>query len=358
MTIDPVRSDVQDSEPPLTMSIYQNPDHVAGILQQAHRAPLVTDESREAVEGRTAATETHRTGKASLDVGATIPAFGRAGVTAGGDRGSQTEEGTSADTRSVQNFIYSQAFYLDVVKQSLRARGNIRRVSSIEDAADLRSGDFVEYQARFRPNQMNALLDIMTPDLVAAITFYQSRTEGIRLFDAYSDFEALKVFSLKNETQSQLRSDLARSIAEAIRIDFRSLKTREFYGTIGSGGEEITAVTICDNSHFVVDDEDRILDGVFTVLGKVTSPPELDVPVLNRNKVLERLKPEFIDELFQMLHSSVSEQARKLERRAETHTESEDEEEVLPSVEEPFDLKFDSRIRGASFKVIPVAIYV
>ena len=51
-----------------------------------------------------------------------------------------------------------------------------------------------------------------------------------------------------------------------------------------------------DNAHIVVDDPNRILAGRFTVLGKAVSAVEDDVPVLARNKVLNRVRPKAVDQ--------------------------------------------------------------
>jgi hypothetical protein len=133
-------------------------------------------------------------------------------------------------------------------------------------------------------------------------------------------------------------------LAAAVRSDFRAEKTREFYGRVN----DVTAVTICDNEHFVVEDEDRILDGSFTVLGKVTSVGDVDVPMLSRNKVLDRIKPEVVDRLFGLLLETAGNQA-------DDRISLGDSEEMLPS--EVFDLELPSRIEGKSFKVIPIAVY-
>lgn len=265
-----------------------------------------------------------------------------------GEAGRSAESGLTASSRLTRNFEYSQAYYLHVVRAALRKAGVLRVVTSANDASDLRSGDFVEYQATFRPNEISALLDILTPDLIAAITHYAVNSRSIRRYTEYgADLEGLQIFAAQGQADAQARSDLARSVAEAVRVDFRSVKTREFYGSIGRGEQEVTAVTICDNPHFVVDDEDRILDGEFTVLGKVTSATTTDVPILERNKVLDRLKPEGVDQFFDMLRDSVGDQARRLEGQG-GHSDIADD---------IFDVALASRIHGPSFKVMPIAIY-
>jgi hypothetical protein len=253
----------------------------------------------------------------------------------------------------VTNYVFSQAYYLYVVRDFLRERGQLKTVTTLDEALALNSGDFVEYKAAFRPNEMNALLDILTPDLISAITAHHYRREGVRLLEGLSDLEEMKQAWYKAETKASVNADLARAVASAVRVDFRSESTREYYGAIDIEGEdEVTAVTICDNAHFVVDDEDRMLDGHFTVLGKVTSPAETDVPVLERNKLLERLQPTAVDQIFEALRKSVEPQAQRLSERSSAAGGAE-----FPSGSDLVDVEFASRVPGHSFRVIPIAIY-
>ena len=329
----------QPSRP--TISIYQNPDHVAGILQQLFGAPLVVDESREQGSDETSGQSTQTGGDVGLKGGASVPFFGEVGLNAGGSRSASREAGLASTARTVQNFTYSQAYYLYVVRTALLDRGLLKTATSAADAAELSSGDFVEYQATFRPNELHSVLDILTPDLIAAITEHQVKSEGLKLFPAYTSIDELKVYSEGLHQRAQVRANIARAIAEAVRVDFRAEKTREFYGQIG----DVTAVTICDHAHFVVEDEDRILDGRFTVLGKVTSPVESEVPILARNKVLDRLKPESVDELFAMLRTRVAGQTERWEP------------DEGPDMSDALNVALQSRIGGASFKVVPIAIF-
>ncbi len=80
---------------------------------------------------------------------------------------------------------------------------------------------------------------------------------------------------------------------------------------------------------------------------KVTSELAQDVPILARNKLLERISPEVVDSLFGMLKSGLAQQANSL-----TFDNGEEF-----SMEEAFDLALPSRIDGLSFKVIPIAVY-
>lgn len=293
----------------LTVSIYQNPEYVSGILQQASSQPLVVEEVRE-----------------------------RVARMAAGDGNGNTEE---PSMRSSQSYKYSQALYLYAVKDKLRSRDELHYVSDSVQSRKLRAGDFVEFTAGFRANQVNALLDILTPDLVAEVVAFNVRRSSLAIFDGYPTFEEIQRSSAESMVKSEVYSSLARAIAQAIRVDFRSESTREFYGTIGRGAQAATAVTICDTAHFVTEDKDRILDGEFTVLGKVTSASRRNVPLLERNKLLERIRPDAVDKLFGQL----------------TGREVPAETDLFDTIDDIVDLGLSSRIPGWSFKVIPIAIY-
>ncbi|WP_156819449.1 DUF6414 family protein [Pseudonocardia sp. HH130630-07] len=327
-----------------TVSIYQNPDYVAGILQQIHFQPLVTDESRERGEGSSSADKTEGQAHVGGKVGAKIPIVGDLGVEASGGRNRASDSSFRADEKTIQNFKYSQAYYLAEVRNALRQRGLIRSVNSASEARGSSSGDFVEFQATFQPSALHALLDILTPDLIAAFTEHQVKNSGLQLYPEYSSIDDLKIFAEGLFLKAQIRADIARAAAEAVRTDFRTQKTREFYGRVG----DVTAITICDNAHFVVEDEDRILDGEFSVLGKITSAVEDDRPILSRNKLLNRLSPELVDSLFESLRNSANSRAVNLDLG----------DGQVAEIEDAFDLALPSRIDGPSFKVVPIAIFV
>ena len=331
----------------ITVSIYQNAEHVSGILQQAYRQPLVIDESRESQSEHSQDNdrELDASGKASGSLG--VHFLGKVAVEANTGGSLKSGDSITASAKSTQNFVYSQATYLYIVRERLEELGQLKNVSSIGDATALQSGDFVEYQATFRPNELGTILDVLTPELVAEIVRSKIRHKGLRIFDDYPDMEKFKRMAEKNIAESELWASLASSITKAVRADFRSEKTREYYGSVYGTAEPdiVTAVTICDNNHFVVDDEDRILDGVFTVLGKVISSTESDVPILERNKILERFQPKAVDHVFGLLRTAV--EASKKSPITSGEFEARD----------MIDLQFASRIPGTSFRVIPIAIY-
>ena len=71
------------------ISIYQNPDHVAGILQQAYNTGLLTTENREQQNESTAGSTGTRKGGAEVSAKAKLPGVGEAslGLSGGLDHG-------------------------------------------------------------------------------------------------------------------------------------------------------------------------------------------------------------------------------------------------------------------------------
>lgn len=326
-----------------TITIYQNPDHVAGIVQQLFDAPLVTDESREQGSGAATSDKADTKGHGGLKGSAQVPLIGEVSADLSGDRGRAHDSSLTSNAKTVQNFKYSQAYYLHLVRGELRRRGLTHVIANAADAENLTSGDWVEFEAAFRPSALHALLDILTPDLIAAIADRQVRAADLDRFPEFSTVDQWKVFYEGIGAKAKLQADISRAIAQAVRVDFRVEKTREFYGAI----DDVTAITICDNAHFSVQDEDRILDGAFHVLGKVTSSVERDVPILSRNKLLDRISPELVDKMFSYLREQADTQVTSFDFG------DADEDEIA----NVFDLALPSRITGASFKVVPVAIF-
>lgn len=329
----------------VTVSIYQNSDHVAGLVQQLFDAPLVTASTREdhSDDSRTGAAGGALT--ATGDAELAMPLVGKGSIGAVGSGEYKRSKVIATGSKSTQTFVYSQAYYLNIVRRALRERALLRQVTSRSDAVALKSGDFVEYKASFSPSELTTIMDVLTPDLVAQITRWLTVRTETRLFEGFDgDFDRVRIAALAMNERAAARADLARDVTRALQSDFRQDKTREYYGVVGEGGDTVTAITICDNAHFTVDDEDRILDGVFTVLGKVTAPLEEDVPVLQRNKLLRNLAPEGVDAAVASLRAALTDQPGTVIGDV--------------SVDQVLDLKLSSRVAGASVRVVPIAIYV
>jgi hypothetical protein len=327
-----------------TISIYQNSDHVAGLVQQLFDAPLVTTAVREDHGDATKSRSLEGSVAVEAEGRFKMPFLGALTTKADGAGKGTSRRMITTGSKSTQSFIYSQAYYLNIVRQALRANNLITVLDSDSSVDNLRSGDFVEFKATFSPSELTTLMDVVTPDLVAQITKWLLKRTELSTFDGYDSFEKVRIAALSMNEKANSTADLARDVTHAVQADFRQEKTREYYGRIGEGATAITAITICDNAHFVVDDEDRILDGEFTVLGKVTSGAEQNVPVLQRNKLLRNLSVEGVDALMGQLTNVLATQSSTKIGGV--------------TVDTLIDFKVGSRVAGTSIRVVPIAIYV
>lgn len=325
-----------------TVTIYQNPDYVSGILQQLYREPLVTADTVENVTSaeRASGLTVDGDGDVSGQMGFFTNKAKIAGkIAAAADR-TTTDSSSGKRTSRME---YTQAYYLHIVREFLRESDQLQIVNSLREAQSLQVGDLVEYSATFTPDRMAVFLDVLTPELIAAIVARNIRNTAIKGID-WTDYDQRTSVLEKTRHQVQMETEFAHSVTEAVRTDFRSDKTREFFAAISNpdAHESVTAITICDNSHFAVEDTDRILDGRYTVLGKVTDTIAEDRPALERNKLLSSIPPESWDVLVGEMRGHLD---GALERAKMTG-------------EVAFDPRLNARVTGASFKVIPIAIYV
>lgn len=332
-----------------TIAIYQQPDHIAGLLQQLD-GPLLQTERRTQGRDDEATSSSAEGGEAHVDLQLGSPGVAKLGMGLGGraDGASGNKHLTTA--RRELEFVYSQALYLHQVRAMLRSHGLLRTVLSVEEASALSSGDFVEFQAKFTPDQVAAALDIMTPELVQQIV-RKVRTNTFAKATDFGDYEALQQAIAKFKEKLDADLALASAITTAIKADFRSDNTREYYGAVGEGDASVTAITICDADHFTVADVDRILDGRFTVLGKVSDGVEQDRPVLERNKLLDKFSPEAVDTAIESFNSTLDKGTNAVEGRLQNDSG----EDAFSA--NPLNFRLDSRVSGPSFKVIPIAIF-
>lgn len=342
-----------------TVSVYQNGDAVAGILQQAFQQPLPTDYSSESTrdDTQTRSTDSEALGEGKGKVA--VPAIGSVEAGIGADYRKRHESGTSTGASATSTWTYTQAYYLYAARDVLRENGLIRSLNGLGDAEALSPGDFVEFTCRFDPSQIAALLDIITPDLVRAIARYVQHKKSMRAFNG-ADHDGVLAFIARMDAEVAAAGEMAHAAAAAMEIDFRSAKTREFYGRIGADDDAVTAITMCDLMHFVTEDEDRLLDGEFSVFAKVTEPVRQDVPVLARNKVLSRLDPETVEHLLSAFNRGalVDMQKTAAERVINVSDEGDEPHDTSDPDGVGFDFTIDSRVNGPSVKVLPIAIYV
>ncbi|MFJ5108148.1 MULTISPECIES: hypothetical protein [unclassified Glutamicibacter] len=324
-----------------TVTVYQNPDHVSGILQQIYRAPLVKEDTTEG-DGTNTATETTAVDGSAEGTGNIGWLGSKLGLTARMSIGGESTEAQASTQNRRSVWEYTQAYYLHVVRESLRHFGLLHTVATLSDAETLKVGDLVEYTAEFKPDQMASFLDVLSPELVASIVRYLTKQQALEAFSGWDDYEARQAYFAETGFRVEAKAELAESITRAIRKDFRSDGTREFFGKLGLDDDQVTAITMCDAAYFTVEDTDRVLDGRFTVLGKVAESVAHDRPTLERNKLLSSIPVESFETLVGTMMGQVEQRLEK----------------AKSSGEMAFGLDLSARIHGASFKVIPIAIYV
>ncbi|NKS77656.1 hypothetical protein GS539_17155 [Rhodococcus hoagii] len=109
----------------------------------------------------------------------------------------------------------------------------------------------MEFSASFRANEVNAILDIATPELTSAVTRYLTRragTEELRTLGDVVDHTEIVRRREISELEASDRAELASAVTMAIRADFRGDSTKEFYAKIGEDENSFTAVTVCEGN--------------------------------------------------------------------------------------------------------------
>lgn len=330
------------------ITVYQDDEHVEGLLQQLANLGLLTSHE---LEDRTSASEEARRGgggDVSAKVAAKLPGLLDAEAGLGGNRQRLRVDGTEESHTQRRQYTYTQAYHLHILQQYLRQHGLLDSARTMESWSAIKPGQFIEFQSSFLGNEISAILEIFSPDMISAIVRYLGRRAAVRFLDAEEmSFESKREKVDQQYRRADMHAELAHSVAEAIQADFRSDKTLEFYSTIKIGDESLTAVVICEKQYFLTHDSDRLLDGSFKVLGKIVSDVMDDVPALERNKLLRRLNPDLIDWLAMSFKS--------LPTQSVLNSISQDghafEGELVDS-------GFTGRLKGRSFKVVPIAIYV
>lgn len=335
---------------PATISIYQNADHVAGILQQLVDQGLLVSEESE--HGSNEGEHSTTAGDARAGVTGDVRLLGVGGITATTGAGGQLGTGSNRSRAALlrKRVEYSQAYYLHLLRRRLNDRGRVTRLSQRSDAEGLAVGTFVEFEATFRADEAAAILDVATPEFVSAVVDYLERQKTINGYDAaLESAQTIPQYLEKRQLARETRTDLARAVAHAIRVDFRSEATRQYYGEINAGDDLLHVITICEADHFITSDQDRLLDGRFTVLGKVVATGLEDAAILAPNKLLSRLNPDLLDELLGEMQEKTGAAGAQLTSAGSSRS-------VAPG--DVFDTQFRAKLDGTAIKVLPIAIYV
>ncbi|MFT3662551.1 MAG: hypothetical protein QM809_14585 [Gordonia sp. (in: high G+C Gram-positive bacteria)] len=330
--------------------VYQNSDFVGSLTQAVTGGGLAQSGETEFTDGTNSSSDLEKGFDAQGSGEVKLP--GAASLTGrlGGKRARTVGTSEEHHRRHRLEMSYDISYHLHQLRSLLAEQ--TKTVSSKASAEGLVTGDIVTFTGRLEPDPISAVLDIASPDLAAEIARYVARRKRLQVTGDVFDVEELKASWESAEQSATTNADLARAVTSALHTDFRRNTTIEYHATIADG---LTGIVVCENEHFVTADPDRLLDGEFTVLGKVVTSPETDTPVLRKNKLLRRLNPQWVAWLFDQIGSNdYFESDESYQNFLSTiSVDGDDEPEEVP----PIDLKFPAIIEGVSFVVLPVAIF-
>ncbi|BAH56080.1 DUF6414 family protein [Rhodococcus opacus] len=336
-----------DSEIAPYVAVYQNTDFIGGLTQSATNSGISLSGESEYTEGVEHGDQRGRGGKTHLTARAAMPGLGEAGLDVGGNLDKATTDKNTSATRHRLSVSYDMAFHLHRLHELLEQ--HTTTVATPDDAEPLETGAIVKFTGKFNPDPISAILDIASPDLISEVARFAARTRRPAVDGETFNVDELKYKWELAEQNATTQADFARAITTALHTDFRRSTTIEFHCAIASG---LTAIVVCETEHFTTADPDRLLDGEFTVLGKVVTSPETDIPVLRKNKFLRRLDTDWVRWLFHSLGSSVD-RLNDAEVTAFVRDHLNRNEAAAP----PLDLHFPAVIEGRSFTVLPIGIY-
>src|ERR1700691_4024881 len=145
-----------NQRPALTVAIYQDPSYIEGIIQQSSRG-LITDSSDTDSTRNTQSSKEDDGAHADIGAGVNFPGIGGFNASAGMSASDGTSNENALSQQRIRNFKYTSAYYLHHVRQDLRAVGLLKNIASAADLPSLEVGDFVEFQAKFNPDEIISL---------------------------------------------------------------------------------------------------------------------------------------------------------------------------------------------------------
>lgn len=303
-----------------SLVIYQNVSYIETLYQQLLETGVPGEEKLSIRDDKS------RQLSAEASVSGKFPAL-LSGAGSGSGEWAR-DKGTANEATARQ----TNARWLQVVRKEMRDRQGALKIESRTDIENLKPGVFVEFSATFRPNDLNSIMDIVTPELAYAITEYTKTREQLDQWQNDRPIQALI-------ERARYKAQVAKAATEAVRKDFRNELSREYFGTIrGRNGQAVrgTATVICDLPLFDRADPDKLLDGRYRVFGRVIDVSSKDASILNRNKLLTRLREPALEYLKDLLRT----------------------EDKSGSLEKYADLSLNLTVPGPVLKVIPVAIFV
>jgi hypothetical protein len=307
----------------LSLVVYQNEPFIDGLYQSIHHGMTEEATSEDTKE-------TGKKGRGEIEAGIKaplIPAKAEAKVEGSVDR-------VSKQTYT-QKMTYSNAYRLHQVKQEFNKHKELKKLKNKKSMDDIKLADFVEFQAKFEKNDFSELLDLVSPEL-GGVLGYMYYLDELKKGQEHAQTASLDPPQF-SEQESNGRVALGRSIVESLHKEFRNELSSEFYGTIcNAQGTGLGAKTIlvCDKQFFTNGDSDRLLDGIFTIFGKVIDINKSGegFSKFERNKFLKRIKPKGAEWLQENLKN-------------------------MKDINEYINTDIELTIDGFVIKIIPVAIY-
>lgn len=300
-----------------TIVIYQNTPFVEGLYQQfigGRPTQMQTNDQSDVTDGL----------KGTADAGGSIP--GIVNLKGTGERSRQSKTASGSAT----TMTFDHAYLLHGVRQALREKDLVTVVDDRTAYQGLQPGDFVEYRAAFEPNFIVSVLDVLTADIVQKYAYASNLKEAIS-----PEMTPDELQHAINE--ATLSSNQAAAIFEAAQREFRNGTSLEFYGKVVPAPDDqslnVHAVTVCDRAMFSGGDTDKLVDGEFRVLGKVIRVMNNGYTLMDRNKILSRLKPNALNEFQEKLRADAR-------------------------IDDYINLDLGLTESVSAFKVIPIAVFV
>lgn len=151
-----------ENRPLLTIAVYQNGNHVSGVLQQAYNRGLLQADTQERSGQATRTRSRGPHGELGIDAGAHVSFLAKATGRAGYSRERGSADENRQGQRVVSSYEYTEEYYLHVVRRYLQEQDLLRSVASVERQ---RPGNrrFHRVPRVVQAQPGHAFLDILTP---------------------------------------------------------------------------------------------------------------------------------------------------------------------------------------------------
>jgi hypothetical protein len=329
-----------------TVTIYRDNQLVVDLLQQGFSRGFLTESSSSQSNSSTTLDKRNSGKKATASFKAN--ATGIANINAGGsfDYGTGKDKTYTGSQSGEDKFLHTEAFALHHIFNELQQANQIQQINQISDAQKVNVGDFVEFSATFRPNEVSSILDVFTPELTGEIAKNIARRATLKALEDPVPIDQMEQWKETRRLEESIKAETASLIIRGLINDLRSQATREYYATIPGHPEALTAVLACESSAFITADPDRVLDGQYRVFGKVISGTTQDASIFSRSKLLARIQPTTLNQISSIIQKSADMPIKNLSGGDMT------------TLGKLFDLSLPSIIEGYSFNILPIAIYI